>query len=338
MSKTKLETEILLTLAKFYANNVEIKPNNKLLIIADVETDPRVYDYLAKGAELFIPGNNIAIFILGKTQGSKYLFPKNLIALLKEADIIISPTTVSLYHAKEIRDALDSKKKMFSMTGATFETLYKYGAKADFVSLKKTASALKDLLTKSERITIFSEKGTHLNAVIKGRQGNMETSLGIFGKSSTFPDIEVNTSIIEASGEGKIVIDGAVVGYGIVKTPVELIVEKGKVTAINGGEDARQIKKMLENVSDKNIYQIAEIGIGLNPFSQIYGVIIEDEAVYGTAHFGLGNNKFMGGLNKAKTHLDFVLRAPRIFLDGNELILGKDKITYKGKVVGKMYR
>ena len=220
---------------------------------------------------------------------------------------------------------------------APAETLYKYGAQADFVSISKTAAKLKELITGCKRISVFSKAGTHFSAVIEGRYANMETSIGTFGKSATFPDIEVNTSIIEESGEGRIIIDGSATGLGVFMKPVEFIVNKGKIISIKGGAEAKAAEKLFKKTDDPNMYQIAEIGIGLNPFSKIYGVIIEDEACYGTSHFGIGQNIFMGGLNKAKTHIDFVMKSPQIFLDGNELILGKEKIIYKNKIIGKVY-
>ncbi len=337
MINRTLDNKIIYALANFFSNNVRIEPNARLLIIADELTDPRVYDFIGKAAQLFIPSGNIALHIFKKTKTFHYDFPPALVDLLKDADIIISPTTISIYHAKELQQALNKTKKFFSMTGATIETLYKYGAKADFISTSKTAAALKDLITSCNRISVFSKAGTHFTGVIEGRNANMETSIGTYGKSATFPDIEVNTSIIEDSGEGRIIIDGSATGLGVFKKPVEFIVNKGKIVSIEGGKEAKSAENLLKKTTDPNMYQIAEVGIGLNPYSKIYGVIIEDEACYGTSHFGIGQNIFMGGLNKAKTHIDFVMRNPQIFLDGNELILGKDKITYKNKIVGKVY-
>jgi len=334
----KTETAIVESLSRFFRHNASIKKTDRLLIIADKKTDPRVYSYLGKGAQLFIPSGNIALFIFNEAKNFRYEFPDQLINLLKEADIIISPTTISIYHAKELQESLTPTKKFFSMTGATVETIYKYGAQADFKSISRTASSLKELITGCGRISVFSNAGTHFSASIEGRNANMETSIGQYGKSATFPDIEVNTSIIEDSGEGKIIVDGAATGFGVFENPVELIVSKGKIVSIKGGKEAAAVKKLLDKTGDPNMYQIAEIGIGLNPFSKIYGVIIEDEAAYGTSHFGIGQNIFMGGINRANTHLDFVLRNPQIFLDGNELLLKKDAIIYKGKSAGKIFR
>lgn len=113
MKNNGLEYKIITSLIKFFITNVQINQYSKLLIIADEQTDPRVYNYIGKAAQLFIPSGNVALHIFKKTKSFHYDFPPKLIELLKDADIIISPTTVSIYHAKELQQALDKTKKFF---------------------------------------------------------------------------------------------------------------------------------------------------------------------------------------------------------------------------------
>jgi leucyl aminopeptidase (aminopeptidase T) len=153
---------------------------------------------------------------------------------------------------------------------------------------------------------------------------NAETGLGIKGKPATFPDIEINTSIVEDSGNGRIVIDGSISGAGVLDYPITLVVERGKIVDIEGGEEADQLRKRLDDFHDKNMYQIAEIGIGLNPEGCVRGVIIEDESTLGTGHIGIGNNIFMGGMNQASSHIALVFTHPKIILDGKMIIDGTE--------------
>ena len=55
------------------------------------------------------------------------------------------------------------------------------------------------------------------------------------------------------------------------------------------------------------------------------GSIIEDEAVMGTVHIALGENRLLGGRNKAPIHVDLVLRRPRVELDG-KLVLKANRL------------
>lgn len=61
------------------------------------------------------------------------------------------------------------------------------------------------------------------------------------------PTTEVFIAPIENSVEGKIVVDASCSGgIGLIEDkPIELIVEKGKVTTVSGGKEAKKLEKML---------------------------------------------------------------------------------------------
>ena len=109
---------------------------------------------------------------------------------------------------------------------------------------------------------------------------------------------------------------------GIVKEKIYLTVKNGYITEIEGGEEARKVKAILDSKKDPNVYVIAEIAIGLNPKAEIKGVLAEDEGVLGTMHFGIGNNLTLGGQNKASLHMDVIINRPTMLLD--DVVLTKD--------------
>ena len=81
------------------------------------------------------------------------------------------------------------------------------------------------------------------------------------------------------------------------------------------------MKQRIAQVGDENICVIAELGIGGNPVAKMRGKFIEDESVYGTAHFGIGNNaSTMGGKSIVNGHFDNVFWYPTIELDGSIII------------------
>ena len=99
-----------------------------------------------------------------------------------------------------------------------------------------------------------------------------------------------------------------------------MIVKKGFVVDIQGGEEALELKKMLENFNNKKVYNIAELGIGTNDKAIISGNVLEDEKVLGTAHIAVGNNTAYGGKCNAPCHLDGVFRNPTIFADDKKIM------------------
>jgi 2,5-dihydroxypyridine 5,6-dioxygenase len=318
--KTSIENLIEKYTLKFFENNVQLEKHQRVLVITDDKIDPDVARYLQKSAAKMTDQTDICI--IPPPTGFDFEPTPELKEKIQKSDVIISPTSFSLFHTQLIQEACDNGAKFFAMTGAAVETLYKGAATADFIGLEPGVLKKADLLTQSNSIKITTVKGTNFTADITGRVANAETGIGKKGKRATFPDIEINTSIIEDSGFGKIIIDGSIGGIGVLEKPVSLTVESGKVVEIKGDAEAEKLKSLISNINDENMYQIAEIGIGLNPNGSIRGVIIEDESTLGTVHIGLGNNIFMGGKSKAKSHIDLVFKDPEIYLDGSHMAWG----------------
>ncbi len=58
---------------------------------------------------------------------------------------------------------------------------------------------------------------------------------------------------------------------------------------------------------DPNVYNIAEIGVGLNPNCRMCGIMLEDEGVISTCHIGIGTSITLGGTVKAAVHYDLLM-------------------------------
>lgn len=56
------------------------------------------------------------------------------------------------------------------------------------------------------------------------------------------------------------------------------------------------LKADLAAKQDPNVYNIAEMGVGLNPQCRFMGFMLEDEGVYGSAHIGIGTSITLGAL------------------------------------------
>lgn len=101
-------------------------------------------------------------------------------------------------------------------------------------------------------------------------------------------------------------------------------VRDGFITRIEGGRQAEVLRRDLESHGDRNSFNIAELGVGLNPKCKMIGIMLEDEGVLGSAHIGIGTNITLGGTIEAPCHYDLLVWYPRIEIDGEVVIDGKE--------------
>jgi leucyl aminopeptidase (aminopeptidase T) len=138
-----------------------------------------------------------------------------------------------------------------------------------------------------------------------------------------FPTGELNVPPIEHSANGKLVIDLTMHQLGRLQEPIELTVHEGRVTAIEGGADARSLRDYLEAYGDDNAYMCpAEASVGVNRKALVRGVQREDKNIFGSMHFGLGTNIDVGGTIHSVIHMDGVILEPTLYVDGELRIDG----------------
>lgn len=245
--------------------------------------------------------------------------PKPVAEAMKKADVIFSPVSKSITHTKAVKEAAESGARILVMTAFTERLMISGGIEADFRAQRPYCEKLAKLFEDSDMVKLNTPAGTYLTMSTKGRRGNaMHCVVDTPGWFSTVPTIEANTSIVEGSANGTIVVDASVpyLGIGVLREPIRMKVKDGFITEIKGGYQAEILKKDLESKNDPNVYNIAELGVGLNPKSELTGIMLDDEGVLGTCHIGIGTSLALGGTLKAAVHYDLVLWKPTIELDG----------------------
>jgi leucyl aminopeptidase (aminopeptidase T) len=145
------------------------------------------------------------------------------------------------------------------------------------------------------------------------------------------PTIEVNVVPLEGTATGEIVIDASIHYLGIGVLPdgemIRCTVRGGSVTQMCGeGPALRRLRATLEAHGDPTCYNVAELGIGLNPNARLTGVMLEDEGVINTVHIGIGTSFTLGGTAVAPSHYDLLLWDPAVAVDGTA-ILNRGEVT-----------
>lgn len=295
----------------------DVKKGENVLIVTDTDK-VLIAEVLAAAA--YAKGAEVTIMIMTPRKVHSEEPPKTVAAAMKEADVIFAPTTYSISRTKATVEALKAGARMVTMPDYTPDMLVEGGIEADFMALKRLAEKLSQKYV-GETIEVTSPAGTKLKALIKGRKPNIES--GICHKKGDFappPDVEVNISPVEGSAEGVLMVDASASGIGLIKETIKVTIKGGSIVSIEGGEEAKKLIKMLEAAKDPNVYNIAEIGLGLNPKARLIGRLLEDEGALGTAHIGVGSSLPLGGKIQAPLHIDLIIRNPTINIDGKTIV------------------
>ena len=188
---------------------------------------------------------------------------------------------------------------------------------ADYSSVMALTEQVTDLLTNANTARI--EKDGHvLTLDLRGRRG--VSSPGVYrekGQAGNLPSGESYIAPIETGANGTMVIDGSMVGIGLLEQPLEVKVKDGVLQSIQGKE-AEKLEILLRN---KNNATLCELGIGTNYAARLIGVILEDEKAYQTVHIAFGTNVGFGGNNQADCHMDGIIKNPTLYLDDKLVML-----------------
>jgi len=257
--------------------------------------------------------------------------PVHIAAAMAESDVILMPQAFSMTHAQATKRARKNGARVLSMGDYNEEMLARGGIEADFLSLKPAVQKVADLFSKSDTVHLTSPGGTDLHLDIRGRHGFCEP--GFTHEPGGFvspPNVEANVGPLEGTSHGTLVVDASIShpSLGLITEPIRITVEKGLVTAIEGGAQAAILRDLLAAIDDPGVYNIAELGIGLNPCARVSGSMMEDEGAYGTSHIGIGNNLDFEGHVDAKTHLDLIMHRSTMVLDGEYVLQEEGRLAF----------
>lgn len=347
---------------------VKVKKNERVLIIANPATAEIAQDLYAASCET---GATTTLMYQPDKTSFDNANPEVLAAIASEPEVCFSISNIKLgkdpgatakpYKTEDGQEythifdyLMDGKKTMRgAWTPGITPDMMNRTAAIDYKELQTRCANLTEIFKGAVSVRVTAPAGTDLIIPINGRA--LLSDDGDFskpGSGGNIPAGEVfispvvggsqlkaaDGSVLEQQSDGcqgVIVYDGSMTfseGDSILETPITCKVEKGYVTDITGGAEARRLLKtimeaelrpfVLEKegklpqgqaaVYKKNARNIGELGIGLNPAANITGNMLEDEKAFHTCHFAIGENYD----NDAPSliHLDGVVREPTIVL------------------------
>ena len=295
--------------------NARVKSGEKVVIVTDRDSSEIVKHVAAAAASA---RGEVVISIMAPRKSHGEAPPAPVARAMKAADVIFSSVTTSITHTVAMKEALKKGARAILMTAWTVDM---FGLPAlletDFDVQADVCRRLGRAFSEGNDIRLTSELGTDLTFSSKERVANVLTNVPECGELAPVPDIEVNVVPVEGTAQGVLVADASLpyLGIGILKEPIICEIEHGFVTKIEGGVQAKVFEKALKSHNDRNCFNVAELGVGLNPNARLTGVMLEDEGVLGTIHIGLGTNFTLGGKVVAPTHYDLLMWNPTIIVD-----------------------
>lgn len=313
-----------------------IEADAKVLILSDTAHDPRVWQ--AVMTILADIGADYTLALFERRPADYYDPPSAVCEAMMKSDFNILLCSTGMLHSPANFSAMEAGIPAICMDGGMTLEMFQSGAVTDdmgLIALRKHYVSKNVFGSDPQECRVTSKYGTDFTYSVKDRitcpplppKDFDQYKIINFAKDENrpgnnllyylFPTGEFNVAPVEYSANGKLVIDLTMHHIGQLKSPIELSVTDGKITDIDGGADARILKDYLDVYGDDNAYMCpAEASIGVNAKAVVRGIQREDKNIWGTMHFGLGTNIDVGGSIKSKIHMDGVILAPTLYVDG----------------------
>lgn len=252
--------------------------------------------------------------------------PKPIAAAMLNSDAFICVVGKSITHTHAVKNAKENGSRGVVLTQFSEDMMIHGGLECDFKEIAPECMEFAKVMAGAKKIHLTTPLGTDLTFSAEGRRGNALYGIVKPGQFSTVPTIEANVSPLEGTPNGKIVADASVpyIGIGLLEEPIECDVVDGFITSMKGGKQAKQLYEDLKAKNDPNCFNVAELGVGLNPKCRFIGFMLEDEGVRGSCHIGIGTSITLGGTVKAKSHYDLIMTKATLEVDGR--IIMKDGV------------
>ena len=240
--------------------------------------------------------------------------PEPVAAAMAGADAVLIATSTSLSHTRARRAASERGARVASLPTVT-EEVFARAVPVDYARMSAAGAELARRLTAASTCRLTSPLGTDLVLSLDGRIGrNDDGDLRAPGAFGNLPAGEGYIAPREDAGTGTLVVDGSLAGWGLLEESLELRLENGAVRSASGAAGEWLLETLDAGGPEGRL--VAELGIGTNPAAQLCGVVLEDEKICGSAHVAFGSSAGIGGTVQTSVHIDAVLLAPRVEIDG----------------------
>ena len=317
---TDIEVPVAEIAGRVVRDYLGIRSGERFVVVVDERTDREIPAELVRAAH-GVGADPVVVTIAPRARSGEEP-PGPAAAAMRTADVVLCAASTSLYHTHAKAEA-ERAGVRGDFNAPSRASAWRTGAMtADFLAIRRRAEHLAGLLRATRVVRVTSPAGTDLTARIEGREPKAWLT-GICrspGEVSALPGGEVSLPPLEGTSDGIVVWERVASDLGTLDHPVRIVVRRGRAIEVTGRDAADRLRRILETIRDAD--NIGEIGIGLNPQALIADDITEAKKALGTVHVALGDsaNEY-GGLVECDVHLDGLLMAPTIELDGTPIVV-----------------
>jgi 2,5-dihydroxypyridine 5,6-dioxygenase len=307
-----------------------LKPGEKVLVWSD--TDYRYPEYgPAFFAAAYALGADVCQMITPAAVSRSFLDSPQCAAAWKAANLVVVLTSYpnEYLYSKTNNEALAAGARTLCVLLAP-DILRKMVPRADYNAKAEAGVAL---LNRSRVVHVKSAGGTDL--VVRRGKELAHTVNGICDTPGSWTHFgqgaKVSFFISEGNAEGTFVVDPGDVNFAFkrhVTEPIELVLEKGRITRITGGFEARMLEDWLASFEHDGIYQAAHLGWGCDPRPDWHRVEQNLESYYGNVLLAFGRSVLYTteGRSDAPAHVDLICRSQDLYAD-DTLVVEKGRIV-----------
>jgi leucyl aminopeptidase (aminopeptidase T) len=296
-----------------------VRATDEALFVVDDATEEGVVEAILAAARE--TGADVTLARIAPRRSSGAEPPAAVAAAMAASTVTLCAPSRSLYHtAAKGRAQAAGTRGCFNAPHRV--EAWTHGAMtADFEALRAVAERVAARLRGAGKVRVTSPAGTDVTMRIDGREpkGWLTGICRNPGEVSAYPGGEVSLPPLEGTATGTIVVERVMTDLGELDGPIAWTMRDYLAVAIDGGDDAGRLRRMIDGVPGAT--NLAELGIGLNPAARLGPHITEAKKRLGTAHFALGDNAGgYGGIVECPLHLDGMVLDVTIVVDGEPLV------------------
>jgi len=310
--------EVAAAARKLVTEAMPVQPGEQLVITADTCSDERVVRATAQAA--YAMGATPTI-IWYETLPNPCLDPPPPVArALTAADVWIEFAVAYTLYSNAHQKAIAAGCRYFCLPGMDVDMMVRTIGKVNYPVLEEMASALYELSHQGKEIRVTSPAGTDLVVQPDPQAPPTFTQMGA-GEGGGYSQMLAGQSWFEELADtfhGTLVFDGALwppAELGLLRNPIRLTIDNGRVETIKGGAEAKTFERWLEGFHDPSMYLVDHACYGFNPgVTRLTGRILEDERLFGCMEFGIGRTRL-----GAPSHTDGIVTTPSVWADDVQL-------------------